>query len=722
MKATLKNTFRLTAVAAALLAAYGTAFAQAQTLAQENPEIGRLASPSTDDNLSLGYGGWDNDRPFQGQYDGMSRKRDGYLLFDGQVRRRDDATGGWFTLDMRNMGLETRELRLGVERQGDMGGYIDFNQIPRDYPWTINTNLLGHTTTNQTVQAAPPDYELHLGTRRDRVGLGFFKNLDGLLPGLKFKVDFRNEDKTGLQNYSMGSRPVFLTQPLDSTIQLLDAHLEYSKDKLQMRGGFYTTSYSTNVKQILGVDNGGGTTPLSQPLDNQSWEVYLDGGYSFTPTTRATFKAKYGEATMDEHLPSWDLTGGNAPNPNMSSSIDGKINTTLLQAGITSRPIPKLSLVANLRYYDVKDKTPLYLVVGPPGGGNGPVHNTPQSVETTSGKIEGTYRLPMGFSVIGSIDGKDQNRSQPQFIDEIYVPYRTSLKEWNYGIQLRRGLSETINGSLGYIYSKRDGGEYSPTNHAPRFAENMIRPWNIADRTRDRWRLKLDWTPVESFTLTGVFEDATDKYPTDGRPYGMQKGEGNFYSLDGTFQINPDWQLVGFYAYDRTKAHRYHGRWQGGFGGGTEEFEGNKDAHLTDKGDTVGFSLNGKVNSKWKIGADVLYTKANSSYNESWYPSGGGGDQNQFPGAPDLASLPNIETELTRLRLYADYALHKKGSLRFDVMYEDWRTNDWTYSYDSGSPFVFGTTGGANGDGTYFSQKSPQKATFVGLRYKYLLD
>ncbi len=524
MKTTLNKTFRLTAVAAALLAAYGSA------LAQQDPEVAKLISPSANDNLSIGGGYWSKDRPFQGQYDGMSDGNKGYLLFDGQVHRRDDVTGTWFKFDMRNMGLDTREARLSAERQGDIGGYIDFNQIPRDYPWTINTNLGGLGTPNMTVNGAPPTYETHLSTKRDRTTLGFFKNLNSLMPGLKFKVDFRNEDKKGEINYGLGSQPLWLAQPIDSRIRQLDALFEYSKDKLQLRGGYYASWYDTSVNQVFGLRSSTGTpgstqnpnpTPLSQPLDNQSWEVYLDGGYSFTPTTRGTFKVKYGKATMDEQLPSYGLTGVNAPFVGMTSTINGRVDTTLLQAGITSRPMPKLSIVANLRYYDMDDKTPLVGVIGNNGTGVVAVHNTPQSIKTTSGKFEAAYRLPMGFKVIGTIDGKHQDRSLPQFMSEIYVPYRdTKLKEWNYGVQVRRNLTETVNGSLGYVYSKRDGSNYAPTTGSH---EDLISPWHIADRNRDKWRLKLDWTPTDVFTLVGVFEDARDKYPHDASRPGSNR-------------------------------------------------------------------------------------------------------------------------------------------------------------------------------------------------------
>ena len=89
--------------------------------------------------------------------------------------------------------------------------------------------------------------------------------------------------------------------------------------------------------------------------------------------------------------------------------------------------------------------------------------------------------------------------------------------------------------------------------------------------------------------------------------------------------------------------------------------------------------------------------------------------------------LTEFEADLERTReacsILADYALHKQGSLRFDVIYEDWRTNDWSYNYDDGTPWLRGTANGtADQDGTFFTQNSPQKSTFVGLRYKYMLD
>ena len=741
-----KTIFRMTALAGALLAAYGTALAQEKPLSQTDPDLARLVSPSADDYISMGGGWWSANRAYQGQYDGMW-KGGGYLLLDSRIRRRNNETGTWFSLDAHNLGLDTRDIRVGIERQGDIGGYIEYDQIPREYPWTIYTNLQGIGQTNMTVQGnAVPASEVHLGTQRERTSLGFFKYLNSLVPGLKFDVSYRHEDKKGQINYGYGSQPLFLVDPIDSTTQILDAHFSYSKDKLQLRAGGYWTKWDTSNTQLLGLRAPGngpvppGTssrdpnpTPLSQPLDNQSWEVYTDGGYSFTPTTRLMWKAKYGQATMDEQFPSWNLGAPNSPAPGVPQQINGKINTTLLQASLSSRPIPKLAINAALRYYDMHDKTPLVPTAGTPGNY---IYNTPQSIRTTSGNVEAGYNLPMGFKVIGSVAGKHQDRSVP-VAPPLYVPYRdTHLDQWDYTVELRRGLSETINGSLSYVYSTRDGSGYTDINDPPAFTENGINPMHIADRNRSKIRAKLDWTPVNNLSVMGVAEYAKDTYPQDAnRPYGLKKGKGQFYSLDATYQFTPDWQLVGWYAYDQTDADQYAGRWcreSGSVSTGVctpantpPVLEGTKYAQLKDKNNTLGASLKGKVNAKLKIGADVLWTQAKANYNESWTPTnlpGGNSARYYTSGGVTEQELPNIKTELTRFGVFADYAVQKNGSLRLDVIYEHWKTNDWSYSFADGNPFMFGNAAGTNQDGTYFVQDSPQNATFVGLRYKYMLD
>ena len=133
-------------------------------------------------------------------------------------------------------------------------------------------------------------------------------------------------------------------------------------------------------------------TPIALPPDNHSHQLHLSGGYGFTPTTRGTFKVAYAEARQDDAFP----TGAAVPlAPGIGNNLEAKVDTTLAQAGIVSRPMPKLTLRADLRYEDRDDKTPVRAATSPPPAQRPPrARNEPRSIRTTKGKAEASYLLP----------------------------------------------------------------------------------------------------------------------------------------------------------------------------------------------------------------------------------------------------------------------------------------------------------------------------------------
>lgn len=703
--------FRLSAICAALLAVYGTAIAQDASVAE-------LTTP--DSYVSVGAGAWSDDRPQQGIYDGM-REKGGYGLLDADVVKRDNATGTWVMFRVRELGLDTRELRAEWLRQGNLGVSLEYSRIPRDNPFTFNTGLQGIGTTSLTINSsgAFQARDVTLGTVRDRVKGGFYMNL---AKGLDFRLTATNEDKEGTRNWGLGSQPLFMVEPIDSSIRQLEATLSFNRDKLQLSGGYYGSWYDTSNNLIFGLRDGvaqPGTTqnpnptPLSQPLSNQAHQLFVNGGYSFTPTTRGTFKLSRSTATQDEPLPTFGLAAPNDPFVGMQSSLNGRIDTTVAEVGLTARPMPKLSMVAQLRYRDENDKTPLLGVIGNNGTGVVTVHNTPQSYETTTGRVEGTYRLPSNLSLIGGVELKRQDRSAPQFVNEIFVPYRTKLDEDTYRIQLRRGMSETVNGSIALLHSKRDGSVLTPTEHFP---SDLINPIHIANRDRDKVRGVLDWTASDSMVVQFTAEHSKDDYANDRR-YGLKEGKASLFSVDATYVVNDDWQVSAWYAHDQNEARQFNGRWDRQ---NLEELEVERESNLKDKGDTVGVSLRGKITPRLKVGANALYAKSVSEYNHTItsfpvtavtannapYPTGNGGEP------------PDITNKLTRLGLFAEYALQKTSTVRFDLIHEMWKTDDWTWQFADGSPFTYGTAG-ATADGTFVRPNPKQDSTFVGARYIY---
>lgn len=390
------NTFKLTAVAAALFAAYGSALA-------DDAEIAELSKPES--SISVGAGHWSNTRQQQGMFDGM-REEGAYGLLDAEIVKRDDASGTWYIFNGERLGLDSRKFEAEIQQQGNIGGVLKYKRIQRENPLIINTGLQGIGDEVMTVSGsgvnALPFRKVQLGTYRDLVEVGFNKSL---LSGVDLRVGFKDEERRGSRHWGLGSQALFLVEPIDSTTKQLDVTLEYTGEKFQLAGGYAGSWYGNHNDLVLATIKGARppetsssplTTPLTLPLDNEAHQFFLNAGYSFTPSTRATLKVSRSVATQDETLPSIALTGVNTPFSGAPSRLDGEIVTSLVELGLTSRPTNDLSLSGSLRYYDVDDKTPVaaFVDVTDNNGVRTVVHNTPHSYTTNSAKVEATYRLP----------------------------------------------------------------------------------------------------------------------------------------------------------------------------------------------------------------------------------------------------------------------------------------------------------------------------------------
>lgn len=673
----------------------------------QDAEVAELVTPQSF--VSIGAGYWTKDRPRQGIYDGMNEEG-GYGLLDASIVRRDNATGTWLRLDASNVGLETRELRGEWYRQGDIGAFIEYSRIPRENPFTFLTGVqgIGTSTLRVPTPSATTLSEVHLGTVRDRTGLGFFKDLGG---GLGFRVHLQNEDKSGTRQWGRGGAPEFAVEPIDSNTRQLEAILSYNSRTWQLQGGYYGSWYTNDIKLVdTALTTGASPFFLSQPLDNQAHQLFANGGYNFSQSTRGTFKLAYTRATQDELIP----VGAGVPTfAGTPTNLDGRLDTTLAQLGLSSRLTDAFSWLASLRYYDSNEKTPQRRIVETNPACATPsqcVDNTPLRYENLTGKLEGTYRIMQGLSLLGGLEQSNTDRRIPVgtptgTIDlQRWVPWRAEVEETTYRIQLRRSLSETLNGSLAYLHSKRDGSEFTPTNEPPH--TDFINPIHLADRDRDKVRLMLDWVPIEPLTLTFNAELAQDDYGyTAARPYGLREGKASLFSLDAAYNLTENWQLTAWYSRDNTEATQVAFRAAGGGGA-----EGEKHANLEDVGDNLGLGVRGRLMPRMKIGGDLLYSKNVNRYPETITLTGAGA---LFPTGA-TGPLPDITNRLIRLNLFATYAVQKRSEVRLDYIHERWRSDDWSWYFaDRTTPFTYGATT----DGTQVIDPKRQTADFVGVRF-----
>jgi hypothetical protein len=158
------------------------------------------------------------------------RDSGGYGLLDAEIVKRNDDTGTWYTFTGRNLGLDTREMKGEILRQGNIGLSVEYSRIPRDNPYTFNTGLQGIGTTSLTVSGDPalgnafPFTDVTLGTVRELTQFGLYKNL----MRSRFQYQFQERGKNRYRQWGRGSAAEFAVEPIDSTTQQLEATLGYA--------------------------------------------------------------------------------------------------------------------------------------------------------------------------------------------------------------------------------------------------------------------------------------------------------------------------------------------------------------------------------------------------------------------------------------------------------------------------------------------------------------
>jgi MtrB/PioB family decaheme-associated outer membrane protein len=767
--------FKKTLISIAVVAACAPAYAQS--------DLSELTKPDSTVSIGVGYvDGNKRNASLSGQYNGL-RDESGVLLLDIDSTKRDDATGVVMTIKGSNLGLDNREFSFAREKQGDWRYSLDYSEQVRHDPRTINTGMTGLGTTTNTVvrlggntlgSAAAPGTGTDQDFKLKRVGLGLAGE-KWINSNLQFELSFKNEDKTGDRAISRGYdcaayvcsgtqgaasqkwALLLLDEPINSTIKQFEAKLNYAGQGYNLSAGYYGSFYSNangslravvpnQLNNPLGnlstlfpaaattVIAGGGTSlqnvlqlPMALAPDNEAHQFYVSGNAKLSATTSANFKYAYTHATQTEDFASMGLLGA----PAGVSNLGGVVDTNLFQVGITSRPIPKLTLLANLRYEDKDDRTPeaLYNVEG---GTSTPATNPPYtnrswfnyraSSTKLNGKLEASYQLPADLRGTVGLDYSTYDRPVPVSITEEELAglgaVRAKNEEMGYRLELRRSMSETLTGAIGYSNSKRTGSDwtslrndatsiaaglgYGKTGPASAFlalsATNAF-PMNMVDIDREKVKLSANWTPSEELEIQFYAESGLDKNVTASSPIAGGKGwretGSSIYSVDASYAVSDNWKLTGYVSQGMQDMKLNHST------GYLSDIKSNSDA--------IGFGVVGAATGRLEVGANVVYLNDTTKYGIAASPSATGAAASAANLQQAAVGLPDVVYQTTTLSLYAKYALDKKSSIKAVLVSQQAKLNEWSYGYN-GVPYLYS-------DSTTVSLKQDQTTNFFGVAY-----
>ena len=747
-------------------AVLGALIAPAAVLAGD--EVDGLINPDTVQ-FSFGLAHVDNDSQRYGMYNGLQEGKD-YAIGGINIVQRNDETGTWARLNASNLGLSTEEIRAEYEKQGQWRVWLDYNETSRVTPYDIHTNLQGIGSNNlkynyavpgNTVQAASTKPGINLETKRDKTRLELSRYFS---PEVEFKVLFQNEHKKGERIFGRGtsSQQEFLAEPIDYQMRQVDANLNYTGERLQISAGYYG-SFFNNEDTALNIVGGATAlstaaapnkpfSPIALPPDNSAHQFSLMGAYQFTPTTRASLKLARTRAIQNDDFINVGtgctlISGSTACNISNRDNLGGRVDTTLVDFGLTSRPMSKLSLLAKLRYEERDDKTVIAKYINASGSSDG--FNEQRSLTTKSGKLEASYLLPKDFNLTGGVDAERKERN----MDGVrVVGYREEVEEMTYKIGLRRALADTLSGSVGYARSDRTGSDFrtlrtwntalnagkggfsvvNPTTGVGLYAlGGLLQPIYMADRDRNKVTLALDWMPSDALSFQVNAEKSRDDYESGRQSpadIGTHEGEASLLNIDASYAISDNWKLSAWASRNVTSVDQSTCRsistttvFPAVVAGAATLQKGiancaasTWNADLTSRSDAVGIGMRGKIRSKLNVGADLAYMRDHNSYDKSFttalvtsLPTTVGSASTKAANLGALTALPDIASYLTTLKLFASYPIGKESSVQLNYTLDHRTTNDWTW------------TDWRYTDGTTVVQDQNQTTHFLGVTYNY---
>ncbi len=681
------------------------------------------------------------DRALYGQYYGMSdRSAVGIVGLDYRLRKPEP--GAWVDFKGENLFGDTREMHLVWKNPGEWKFTADFNQMVHVDPYSVNTGLIGAGSTTPQVSVLPggpgtgSEYELKV--KRTGLGVGYSRQINN---ALQFEVDLKSEKKQGARLFGVGMNCatsiatcgsttsfntgwalLMLPEPISANHSQIEARLNYAQDKLRLSGGyygsFYRNDYGTLNPSIPGALNNPLGSPLalssglqsllSQPMalppDNQAHQLDLNGSYAFTDKTQGTFRIGYATASQNSDFLGDGLIGA----PVGSANLGGKVSTTSVRLGVNSRPMPKLSVTADLRYDDKDDQTPLayYNYVD----GTTAFTNRTLPDRKIRGKVQANWQFSNAYrgTIAADFESIDRGVFTASSAAAGISALRQQTDETTLRAELRRQMTEDFSGSVTLSSSNRTGSNWlrdnsglgvtevaNPSDPATGFLPGAIFMPSLADRKRDKIRLFADWQPTKKLALQFSAEEGKDNYTMPGA-YGLQNTRVNQYGVDFVYAESFNWNFNGYLSQGMQTFN------QARYASYVMAFE---NTSLN-----AGLGFTGKVASNFEIGGSISFSNDKSVFAQKLdaYASA---DSAALLAA--TGGLPDVIYRQTALKLFGKYTLDKRSAIRVDMVHSRSTVDDWAWNYN-GVPFTYS-------DGSTVTQKPSQSVGFIGITYVYQL-
>ena len=647
--------------------ASGVAFAEdSSSSEEEEPLVPEefISKPILND-IELGLGYVSDDAYRFGRYNGM-QTQGAFIIGDIKIREFDE-DGRFWSVRGTNLGLESRYLRLEGGVQGSHKFFLEYDELPNYKNNTVLTPFTGIGSNiltlpsgfdiNTNLDANLNSFELETRRRRAKVGAMFVPK-----EHWQFDIDFSHENKQGVDatgaaihtntDSSKGNigntTTSLLPEPIDQDTDIVNATLRYAGDDGQVDLKYQMSLFDNNNDSLTWQDpfNPVAAGSMSLAPDNEFHQLSLTGAYTLPYKSHLTGLISMGRMTQNQDFQPYTVGG----TPPATSSLNGEVWLTNAQLKLTSRPVSRLRLNAELRYNERDNQTPVntydYVVLDSDSF-TGSATNRPYSYKNNRVKLDANYRFNAITSLRGGYKYNEMKRSYTNAERED-TQENTLFAKWKIKAH------STVDLALYGEASSRDGSEYNtPPN------ENLaMRKYNLADRDRSKVGATIDYMATDKLFLSARADYNQDDYTNSA--IGLTEAIQPVYTVDFSYQARNNITTYGYYTYENIQSS------QAGADVSPLSSTVGWEADFDDTFDTAGVGVKWTDLGKWDIGADIVYSK-----------SSGASEMKDLvnPGTED--QYPDTKTELTSVKLWTSYNHSKQLSYKLGYRFEDYSEINW---------------------------------------------
>lgn len=700
----------------ALALAASPVFAQDEAQSDEGPSAELLEQTQVKNLFEFGLGYVSQDSFRFGKYSGQENKG-AYGVFNLFYTSRpnyDAERSEYVSVRGTDLGLRSRSVLVDYGRQGDFRLRASYDQIPTFRSESGKTIFDGAGSTQLTL---PPGWvpsastagmtkllsslkPINLDTERQRFGA----RLDKILPGhFDITTKYQYEEKDGLKsiggvigNSGGNPRAVMLPEPVDYKEHQFDVIARYTEKKYQLELRYHLSDFSDQNTALTwqnpysaiagwaaaaGFPTGQGS--LALPPDNRFHQGSLLFGYNFTDRTRFTADAALGRMSQNDPFLPYTINPALAASvsiPLPRDSLDGEINTTVINLRLASAPTSAFNYGASFRYDDRDNNTPIdqYVYIG----GDSTVQNTaaisdrrrfnePYSYREYKYKVDAGYRMDDGTRFTGIAERREIRRTFSE---------RRNTHENTFSLNASRPFGELFDASLRYVHADRGGSHYDGaepvlTGFVDGFLatlaggfENapLLRKFNLASRERDQVGFQANYSPISflSFGVDGSY--SKDNY--NKTELGLTDSKVQSYTFDVTATPNAQWSASAYYTYDKLDTGQNGVSFSGGAGRVAQVNDPTRfwSALHRDRVDTGGFNLTFKpTDQRFQFGFDAMLSTSRDNVGVTTGSS--------LTSAP----LPTNRVVIRTGSIYGQYQFSESLSLRAKVQHEHYRSSDF---------------------------------------------